>query len=78
VSDTKVTPITDVLARLHKKMPALNYPQYELMLRKEGIAYANAVGKFEKEFFINDIGMATSGNEHISYFVLIWAYFDLF
>jgi hypothetical protein len=22
--------------------------------------------------------MATSGNEHISYFVLIWAYFDLF
>lgn len=39
-------------------MPALNYPQYRDALQKEGIAYTNAVGEFERDFYVKDIGMA--------------------
>ena len=39
-------------------MPALNYLQYEGALQKEGIAYTNSVGEFERDFYVNDIGMA--------------------
>jgi hypothetical protein len=58
LSDVEATSITDILSNLHKKMPDLNYPQYEAALKKEGVAYANAVAEFDKKFFVEDIGMA--------------------
>ncbi|KAJ6524816.1 hypothetical protein B0H19DRAFT_910175, partial [Mycena capillaripes] len=41
--DLLAASITEVLSLLDHKMPALNYPQYEPVLRQQGIAYANAV-----------------------------------
>ncbi|KAJ7888721.1 hypothetical protein B0H13DRAFT_1627029 [Mycena leptocephala] len=56
--DLQAASITEVLSMLDNKMPALNYPQYEAALRQQGIAYANAVDGFEREFFVDEIGMA--------------------
>jgi hypothetical protein len=56
--DLQAASITEVLSMLDKKMPALNYPQYEAALRQQGIAYANAVDGFERELFVDEIGMA--------------------
>jgi hypothetical protein len=55
--DSLAPSISDVLSFLHKTMPSLNYPQYEGALRQQGIAYANAVDGFDRDFFV-DIGMA--------------------
>ncbi|KAF8055894.1 hypothetical protein FPV67DRAFT_1567097 [Lyophyllum atratum] len=55
--DENPIPITDILQSLHRKRPALNYPQYEAALTKAGIAYASAVPDFEKVFFERDVGM---------------------
>ncbi|KAJ6560058.1 hypothetical protein B0H19DRAFT_1069762 [Mycena capillaripes] len=59
--DSPATSITEVLAALHKKMPDLNYPQYEPALREQGIAYASAVNGFDRDFFIDEIHMIKGG-----------------
>ncbi|TCD62547.1 hypothetical protein EIP91_006752 [Steccherinum ochraceum] len=56
-SDGGVTPISDILHALHRKMPASNFPQYEQKLKDEGIDYAcNAVG-LDSAFFASTVGM---------------------
>ncbi|KAK7020912.1 hypothetical protein R3P38DRAFT_3272015 [Favolaschia claudopus] len=45
--DTPAVSISDVLSVLHKKMPDLNYPQYEASLR----------GGFDRDFYVKEIGM---------------------
>ncbi|KAJ3968326.1 hypothetical protein EV361DRAFT_805826, partial [Lentinula raphanica] len=57
-SDTEAASIDEVIACLHKKMPALDYAQYQPALRRQGIVYAKLVADFDRQFFANDIGMA--------------------
>lgn len=50
--------ITDILSRLHKKWPALNYPQYETALHEKGIAYVVNAIDFGPDFYKEKVGMA--------------------
>lgn len=51
-------PIEEVLASLHLKRPALNYPQYKTALKQAGIFYSSAVLDFDQAFYEGrEIGM---------------------
>jgi hypothetical protein len=39
-------------------MPDLNYPQYEGVLRKQGVAYAKNIDPSDRDFLVKDVGMA--------------------
>ncbi|KAJ6592747.1 hypothetical protein B0H19DRAFT_1088437 [Mycena capillaripes] len=51
-------PIRQVLADLHEKMPDLEIIQYEDVLRSKKIVYAQTVVDFDREYYVNTIGMA--------------------
>ncbi|KAJ7939021.1 hypothetical protein B0H13DRAFT_1851190 [Mycena leptocephala] len=51
-------PIRQILTELHEKMPDLDILQYEDALRAKKIVYAQTVADFDRDYFINSIGMA--------------------
>jgi hypothetical protein len=56
--DDEALTIVDVLQELHKKFPALNYPQYAEALKEKGIIYATSALDFDKLYYKDSVGMA--------------------
>ncbi|KAJ6624469.1 hypothetical protein B0H10DRAFT_2006118 [Mycena sp. CBHHK59/15] len=56
--DNDVLTIADVLQELHKKFPALDYPQYADALKEKGIIYATSVLDFDNLYYKDNVGMA--------------------
>lgn len=56
-AEAEAVTITEVLQTLNRRMPALKYMDYEDKLRAKGIAYANAVGQFDRNFYEVEVGM---------------------
>jgi hypothetical protein len=57
-SDIEPLPIKPILDKLHKLMPASNFPQYLDSLESHGIHYARSVLDFDQDYFVKRIGMA--------------------
>jgi len=55
--DAESLPLNEVLADLNTKYPKLHFDQYEAILEKHGIVYAESVGEFSRDFFVG-LGMA--------------------
>lgn len=49
--------ISEALTEMHKLMPLLNMPQYEVNLVSHGVAYVNAVDGILEDFFVDIVGM---------------------
>lgn len=49
--------VSDLLANLHEQYPILDYPQYEDVLRGQGIAYVKNVVRFDSGFFEEQCGL---------------------
>ena len=47
--------LSDVIERLHRKFPQLDFLQYMPIFEQEGIIYAETVSKFSKDFYM-DLG----------------------
>ena len=56
--DDDALTIADVLQELHKKFPALNYPQYTEALKEKGIIYATSALDFDNLYYKDSVGMA--------------------
>ncbi|KJA12722.1 hypothetical protein HYPSUDRAFT_152273, partial [Hypholoma sublateritium FD-334 SS-4] len=55
-SDEEALRLSDVIHRLHRKFPLLNFPQYMPLLKQEGIIYAETVANFSEDFY-TDLGL---------------------
>ncbi|KAJ6614275.1 hypothetical protein B0H10DRAFT_1803816 [Mycena sp. CBHHK59/15] len=56
--DNDALTIADVLQELHKKFPALDYPQYADALKEKGIIYATSVLDIDNLYYKDNVGMA--------------------
>ncbi len=54
--EEEALPISDVIHRLHRKFPLLNFPQCMPLLKKEGIVYAETAISFHEDFYL-DLGL---------------------
>lgn len=55
-SDEEALRLSDVIHRLHRKFPLLNFPQYMPLFKQEGIVYAETVANFSEDFY-TDLGL---------------------
>jgi hypothetical protein len=51
-SDSEPLLLFGILQEIHRKFPRLNFLQYSNALRKKGFDYAESVGHFDREYFI--------------------------
>ena len=49
--------ISEALNEMHRTMPLLNMPQYEVNLVSHGVAYVNAVNGIVEDFYVDIVGM---------------------
>ncbi|KAL0563465.1 hypothetical protein V5O48_018602 [Marasmius crinis-equi] len=59
--------IDKILEHVDKKYPALNYHQYRPKFVAEGILYGVSIYSFERQFFVDDIGMPRGAVEPLLY-----------